>query len=119
MIRYTIGCAVKGLILLCAFLYLIPNLCGWKLANLSDTKTIVESTWAGKAAFAIGVCVPNMVDPWNVPAAKDGQQFDSQTMLTCRSHASVLRAVSIYLLIALAGLALIQRCQSVGGKEIL
>lgn len=110
--RYAVGIAVIGLILLCAFLYLTPDLRGWTPADFDDPATVVEPTRAEKAAFAIGDCVPGTVDPWNVPAAVDGQQFESQSMLTCRSRDSVLRAVGIYLLAALAGLLFHRRRQS-------
>ncbi|WP_140984636.1 hypothetical protein [Asticcacaulis tiandongensis] len=87
-------------------------------ANFSDTATVVEPTQTGKGAFAIGECVPGTIDPWEVPAASDGQSFDSQTMLTCRSRRSALGGIGIYLLVVLAGLALL-RYRSLNGKAAI
>lgn len=115
--RYAVGLTVAGLVLVSAFLFLTADLRGWTPANFLDPATIVEPAQAGKAGFAIADCFPWTVDPWNIPTARDDPQFDSQTMLTCRSRDSVLWTIGIYLLLTLTGLALLHRRLRISGKR--
>jgi hypothetical protein len=108
-VKYAVIVAVTGLMLVSAFLYLTPDLRGWTPTDFRDPATSVEPTKAGSTAFAIGDCFPGTIAPWNIPAAVDGQQFESQPVLTCRSRSSLLRTVGIYLLAATVLLLIYRR----------
>ena len=95
-----VSLSVCSLVLLGAFLFMLPDLRGWTPSDFTDPTARIAPTGRGGSAFSVNDCLPGSVSPHELPDTKDGTGSVTMTVLTCRSKSSVFTFGMIWLLLS-------------------